>query len=98
MAARHVVTPGVLLAGYGMPLLLARISILPGGLGVTEGSMVALYHALGVPTAVTVLVVLAYRLLSFWVPTFVGFPLIAYLQREHVRDDSAKTAARHRRP
>ena len=93
VAARHVVTPGVLLAGYGMPLLLARVRFLPGGLGVTEGTMVGLYHTLGVPTAVAVPVVLAYRLLSFWVPTLVGFPVVGYLQHERVRGVSGETVA-----
>ena len=44
------------------------MSFLPGGLGITEGGMVGLYVALGVPAAKAVLVVLACRGLSFWLP------------------------------
>lgn len=81
VAAGHSVTPGVLLVGYGLPQLLAKFAIiLPGGVGVVEAGMAALYHGLGVPEAVTVVVVLAYRMMSFWVPTLVCFPLIPYLQ------------------
>jgi uncharacterized protein (TIRG00374 family) len=80
VAAGHSLSPGVLLAGYGVALLLGKASVLPGGLGIIEGAMVALYHGLGVPTVVAVLVVLAYRVLSFWIPTLLGFPLVAYFQ------------------
>ncbi|HEY9448365.1 MAG TPA: hypothetical protein VIQ74_06665 [Gemmatimonadaceae bacterium] len=75
VAARHTIRAGVLLAGYALPVLLGRISILPGGLGVLEATMITLYSGLGIPVTVAVLVVLSFRL-----PTFVGFPLAAYLQ------------------
>ena len=54
--------------------------ILAGGVGVVEAGMAALYHGLGVPEAVTVVVILAYRVLSFWLPTLFGFPMVPYLQ------------------
>ena len=81
VAAGHAVSPGILLAGYGLPLLLGKVSFLPGGVGIVEGTMAALYNGLGVPAQVTVVVILAYRLISFWLPTLVGFPLVPYLQR-----------------
>jgi uncharacterized protein (TIRG00374 family) len=81
VAAGHTVSPGILLAGYGLPLLLGKVSLLPGGVGIVEGTMAALYNGLGVPAPVTVVVILAYRLISFWLPTLVGFPLVPYLQR-----------------
>ncbi len=80
VAAGHAVSPGVLLAGYGLPLLLGKAGFLPGGVGIVEGTMAALYDGLGVPDPVTVVVILAYRGMSFWLPTLVGFPLIPYLQ------------------
>jgi uncharacterized protein (TIRG00374 family) len=81
IAAGHPVSLGVLLTGYGLPLLLGKVTFLPGGVGIVEGTMAALYNGLGVPSAVTVLVILAYRIVSFWVPTLLGFPLVVYLQR-----------------
>jgi uncharacterized protein (TIRG00374 family) len=72
---------GILLAGYGLPLLLGKVAfILPGGVGVVESSMVALYSGLGVAPATAVVVVLAYRVISFWIPTLLGFLVAAYLQ------------------
>ncbi|MHC1770401.1 MAG: YbhN family protein [Flexilinea sp.] len=84
VAVGHKVTFGVLLAGYGLPLILGKIAFfLPGGVGVIEGSMVALYNSLQVPNEISVVVILGYRLLSFWLPTISGFPVAAYLSRKH---------------
>ena len=74
IAAGHEVSLGVLLAGYGLPLLVGKMAfIIPGGVGVVEGSMTALYTGLGTPNAITVVVVLGYRLISFWLPSLFGF-------------------------
>ena len=86
IAAGEKINPGVLLAGYGLPQLLGKmVFILPGGVGVVESSMAVLYSGLGVPQATTVVVVLSYRLISFWIPSLAGFPIAAYLQRSHTR-------------
>lgn len=82
MAAESNISFGMLLSGYALPLLLGKIAfVLPGGVGVVESSMTALYNGLGVPASTTVVVVLGYRLISFWAPSLVGFPVAAYLQR-----------------
>jgi uncharacterized membrane protein YbhN (UPF0104 family) len=81
VAAGHPVSPAVLLAGYGLPLLLGKAPLLPGGVGIVESTMAALYTGLGVPNAVAVVVVLIYRFFSFWLPSLVGFPLVPVLQR-----------------
>ena len=83
IAAGHPVTLGVLLTGYGLPLLLGKMAFMvPGGVGVIESTMAGLYTGLGVPDSVTVVVVLIYRVLSFWLPLLLGFPLIWVLQRK----------------
>lgn len=82
VAAGNPISPGILLAGYGLPLLLGRAAFfIPGGLGVVEGTMVALYSGMGVPNSVAVVVVLAYRLLSFWMPLALGFFLIGIVEK-----------------
>ena len=58
IAAGHTVNPGILLAGYGLPLLLGRAGFLSGGVGIVEGTMAALYTILDVPHAVAVVVIL----------------------------------------
>ena len=81
IAAGNRVSFGVLLSGYGVPLLLGKMAfIIPGGVGVVESSMAALYTELGVSSTTKVVVVLGYRLVSFWIPSLAGFPIAAYLQ------------------
>jgi uncharacterized protein (TIRG00374 family) len=80
-AAGYPVSPGVLFAGYGVPAMLGKLTLLPGGLGIVEGSMAALYEAVAVPAATTVVVVLLYRVLSFWLPLLLGLGAAAYLQQ-----------------
>jgi uncharacterized membrane protein YbhN (UPF0104 family) len=82
VAAGQPIGPGVLIAGYGLPQLLGKLAFfLPGGVGVVESSMAAIYNGLGVPSATTVVVVLGYRLISFWIPSLAGFLIAAYLTR-----------------
>jgi len=69
-----------LLAGYGLPLLLGRVSLLPGGVAVTEISMSTLYVSLGIARAPVVVSIVVYRLISFWLPTLLGIPLIVRLE------------------
>jgi len=80
IAARYNISLGILFAGYGLPFMLGKIAFMfPGGLGVIEAGMVAMYVSLKVPNEVSVVVILGYRLLSFWIPTFLGFAAAAYL-------------------
>jgi len=90
VAAGHAVNPGLILAGYGLTLLVAKFTFLPGGIGVVEGGMAAMYTAIGVPHAVTVVVVIVYRILSFWLPSLLGFPLFFYLERAWHMDSDAE--------
>jgi hypothetical protein len=96
IATRQVIAPPALIAGYGLPQLVGRLTFLPGGLGITEGGMVGLYVALGVPATTAVLVVLAYRGLSFWLPTLIGIPLAAVLQHESRSDRQASSTTLRR--
>ncbi|WP_321419978.1 lysylphosphatidylglycerol synthase transmembrane domain-containing protein [uncultured Methanomethylovorans sp.] len=83
-AAGNSVSLGVLLTGYGLPLLFGKMAFfIPGGVGIVEGTMAAIYGGLGVQSSIIVLVVLVYRMISFWLPTLLGFPLAAYLQNSN---------------
>jgi uncharacterized protein (TIRG00374 family) len=80
LAAGQPLHLSLLLAGYGVPLLLGRASFLPGGIAVVEVAMTALYGGLGVPASVAVVAVLTYRLISFWLPAIIGIPIAVTLQ------------------
>ena len=87
IAAGDNISLGVLLSGYGLPLLLGKMAFfIPGGVGVVESSMATLYTNLGISNATTVVVVLGYRLISFWIPSLTGFPIAAYLQATRQRN------------
>jgi uncharacterized protein (TIRG00374 family) len=86
LAAGESLKISLLLAGYGVPILLGRASFLPGGIAVIEVAMAALYGGLGVPASTAVVAVLTYRLISFWLPTVVGIPIAITLQsRKHTK-------------
>jgi uncharacterized protein (TIRG00374 family) len=81
IAAGHTINPGVLVAGYGLAFLLGKVAFLfPGGVGVIESGMTAVYTSLGIPNSTSVVVILGYRLFSFWLPSLLGFAVAGYLQ------------------
>jgi uncharacterized protein (TIRG00374 family) len=57
---------------------LANVIPLPGGIGGVEGGMIGALIAFGSPGSLAILGVLAYRLISFWLPTLPGG--LAYLR------------------
>ncbi|MDQ6816198.1 MAG: flippase-like domain-containing protein, partial [Actinomycetota bacterium] len=64
---------------------------LPGGIGGVDGGMIGAFSAFGVDVEVSVVSVLAYRALAFWLPTLPG--AVAYLQlRRTVHRWSAEPA------
>lgn len=91
MAAGNAANPGVLIAGYGVSILLQRgVFFIPGGIGVIEGGMVAIYTSLGIPGTISVVVILSYRLISFWIPSLLGFAVAVYLQKTQADIQSQK--------
>jgi uncharacterized protein (TIRG00374 family) len=79
-ATGHRIDLAVLLGGYGVPLLLGRSSLLPGGIAVVEVAMTGSYVSLGVPAEVAVVSILVYRVFSFWLPSLAGIPIAIWLQ------------------
>jgi putative heme transporter len=69
---------GLLLA-YGAGQLAANLPITPGGLGVVEGSLTIAIVAYGGAEPMTVVAVLLYRILSFWLLLPIGWGAWAWL-------------------
>lgn len=67
----ETITSLVLLA-YVAGAVLAMVPITPGGVGFVEAGLTATLVAAGVTPARAVLAILAYRLVSYWVPMLVG--------------------------
>lgn len=89
LAAGYKLKLSMLFAGYSLPLMLGKIAfILPGGVGVIEGSMAALFESLKSPSDVAVISILGYRMLSFWLPTIFGFLATFFLGRKGSKNAS----------
>jgi glycosyltransferase 2 family protein len=58
---------------------LASAAPTPGGVGAVEAALIGGLAAFGVPAAVTVPSVLLYRVLTCWLPVFVGWPVMRWL-------------------
>ncbi|MEA2211248.1 MAG: putative heme transporter [Solirubrobacteraceae bacterium] len=66
-----VVPIAVLVVGYFLGTL-GSLLPLPGGIGGVEGGMIGAFAAFGLPARSAVVAVLAYRAISFWLPTLPG--------------------------
>ncbi len=66
-----VVPLAILIMGYFLGTL-GSLLPLPGGIGGVEGGLIGAFVAFGLPGARTVVAVLAYRAISFWLPTLPG--------------------------
>ncbi len=64
---------GMLIFSYCISTVLGIISAVPGGMGVTEGSMALILTGMGVPGALALTATLVFRLFSYWVWIPVGF-------------------------
>jgi glycosyltransferase 2 family protein len=63
------VEPWKLLVAYATAQLVQAMPFMPpGGLGVTEGAFISMFALLGMSPGATVIPVLGYRLLNYWMP------------------------------
>lgn len=63
---------------------LASAAPTPGGIGAVEAALIGGLAAFGVPAAVGVPSVLLYRVLTCWLPVFVGWPVMRWLTRNEM--------------
>jgi uncharacterized membrane protein YbhN (UPF0104 family) len=63
---------------------LASAAPTPGGVGAVEAALIGGLAAFGVPAAVGVPSVLLYRVLTCWLPVFVGWPVMRWLTKKEM--------------
>jgi uncharacterized protein (TIRG00374 family) len=80
----HLPPGGVLVMSYYVGTL-ANTLPLPGGIGGVEGGMIGAFLAFGVNASLAVLAVLAYRTISYWLPTLPGAGAYVRLRRTVAR-------------
>jgi putative heme transporter len=74
---------GVLVA-YGVAQVVGSLPVVPGGLGLIEGSLTVVLVAYGAGRIPAVSAVLAFRIVNFWVPIAIGWTSVALITR-HLR-------------
>lgn len=72
---------GVLLTGFSIGVVAGLLSMVPGGLGVQEGSMAAVYALLGVPFEQAILAAILFRAVYYLVPFLVSLGFYRRLMR-----------------
>jgi hypothetical protein len=80
---------GVLLA-YGLSQLTACLPIIPGGLGLVEGSLTVLLVTSGMPANEALASVVMYRIVSFWLVVPVGWGAWGYIALTEHRSDLSR--------
>jgi uncharacterized protein (TIRG00374 family) len=66
---------------YIAGVAIMSLPVLPGGIGAVEVTLPAVFAAGGASYAAAVLVVVTWRLLSFWLPTAAGIAALTSLHR-----------------
>jgi uncharacterized protein (TIRG00374 family) len=85
--------PTLVLLAYSASMVLAMIPITPGGLGFVEAGLTGLLALAGVRPGNAVIAVLAYRLVSFWLPLPLGgVAALVHRRRYRVAHSPASTA------
>lgn len=72
---------GVLISGFSIGTTAGVLSMVPGGLGVQEGSMAGIYALLGAPLHQAVVAAILYRVLYYFVPYLASLSLYRRLLR-----------------
>jgi hypothetical protein len=72
VAVQHRIPLTFVVVGFAVGIVLSLVSFVPGGLGVMEGSMAAIFTSLGVPFETAVVAVLIFRFAYYVVPMIVS--------------------------
>lgn len=94
IAVHRPVSVGVAVIGFAVGVFLSLVSLVPGGLGVMEGSVTAALVGLGVPLEPAVVAVVIFRLAYYAMPLLVSLFLFHGLVVEAARQARRPSAAR----
>jgi uncharacterized protein (TIRG00374 family) len=76
-----LLSPGILLTGFAVGVTLGMLSMIPGGLGVQEGSMAATYAFLGIALEQALLAAILFRVVYYFIPFLASLGFYARLLR-----------------
>jgi uncharacterized protein (TIRG00374 family) len=72
IAVRYPIPMSFVVVGFAVGIILSLVSFVPGGLGVMEGSMAAIYASLSVPFETAVVAVLIFRVAYYLLPMIIS--------------------------
>jgi len=72
---------GTLLTGFSLGITAGFISLVPGGLGVQEGSMAGIYALLGVSISTALLAAILFRIIYYFIPFLISLGFYRRLLR-----------------
>jgi len=76
-------TAGTIIGGFAISYLFLIVSPTPSGVGIVEGIMPLALSSLRVPWSEAVIITLAYRGITFWLPLGMGAVAFRMLEREN---------------
>jgi hypothetical protein len=80
-----IFTLGTLVAGYAIGYLFLIVSPTPSGIGIVEGGLPIVLTSLHVPFEQGLIVTLAYRAITFWIPLGLGAIAFRISQRAQIQ-------------
>lgn len=72
IAVRYPIPMSFVVVGFAVGIILSLVSFVPGGLGVMEGSMAAIFASLSVPFETAVVAVLIFRVAYYLLPMIIS--------------------------
>lgn len=90
LSIRYPLPIGYVVVGFALGMVLSLVSVIPGGLGIMEGGMAAVYASLGVPFETAVVAVLIYRVTYYVLPLLFSLFFLhgMFVQGTHVRREA----------
>jgi uncharacterized protein (TIRG00374 family) len=82
LAFQVPVTAGTIIGGFAIAYLFLIVTPTPAGVGIVEGVMPLALSSLRVPWSEAVVITLAYRGITFWLPLAVGAVAFRIVERE----------------
>lgn len=86
LAFGYAIHVGTLLTVYAIGILFTLVSLTPGGIGFVEAAMIFVLSNLRVPVELSAIVVLAYRLFTFWIQFLLGYLGFRTFQKKKLDD------------
>jgi uncharacterized protein (TIRG00374 family) len=82
---------GTVLGGFAIGYLFLIVSPTPSGIGIVEGVMAIALGSLGVNFSQAVVITLAYRGMTFWLPLAIGAVAFRFLQLQEAKNPEVTT-------